>query len=544
VREYCACTFRPRSIARALRAWLQRLTVSSFPHAYGCKPDTSAEVCARLLHVKAPLPGLSELQAFLEGPTLAPLPLSDPWLERLRAFPEHAHALQGLEAVSINGAVALAEIATSALRWLWSPGKSEQHMMLAVESLFVNPLMQLDLLAPPGAKLSMKKQRDSADNSTGMTATNTAKPFRPDLQVRSEDLMRLLFKGEDKAESLSDAVSDLTRKMAPTWLPLLYGDLPYLLCYAAAGESFQLFAISRHDTRTAVPVSRVYNVTQLGDRVWMLRLAVQLHRLLQLVNRHLPTHTLPVDTDEVRTHTLPNGASFTRTLTFEGATMTARKRVAGWAAYAAAFATDVDTLRQVYSSTAHARGLVHAVHGPSLRGDTYTVVLAPLGLRGADAEPTDEAGLRAAAHGVLHGLAALHAAGFVHCDLRWGNVACEPGAQRRYFLLDLEACRRSGAPVAPGSELNSWSSEALEPPAVGDAAGALPRYTAASDMRCFASLLRACVAGRRPLSAPAAAFLARFEATRHSEPTADEALADPWLACAGSACLDAGAAPL
>ena len=149
--------------------------------------------------------------------------------------------------------------------------------------------MQLDLLAPPMAKVSMKKQRDSADNSSGMTAPSTAaKPLRPDLQLRSSDFQRLLFKGEDKFDLLADAKEDLTRKMAATWSPLLYGDLPYLLCYAAAGENFQIFAISRHDTGTGVPISRVYDMTRLDDRVLMLRLAVQLHRLLQLVNQSCP----------------------------------------------------------------------------------------------------------------------------------------------------------------------------------------------------------------------------------------------------------------
>ena len=503
-------------------------------------------MCARLLHVTGPLPGLSELQAFLEGPLPTRLPLGDDLVTLLMVNPKTAYVADSVEAVKSNRAVALARVMSAALDWPWLPGTSEQHTMLAVESLFLTPLVQLDLLAPNEAQLSMKKQRDSADNSGGMTAPSTAaKPLRPDLQIRSSHWLRLLFKGEEKFESFENAVKDLTRKMAPTWSSLLYGDLPYLLCYAAAGENFQLFAIGRHDTSIAVPVSRVYNVTRLDHRVWMLRLAVQLHRLLQLVNQELPTHMLPVDTDDVREHVLPNGGSFKRTLTFEGATLTARKRVAGWAAYADAFATDLDTLRQVYSSTAHARGLVHAVRGPSLRGDIYSVVLAPLGLRGNDAEPTDEAGLRAAAHGVLHGLAALHAAGFVHCDLRWGNVACEPAAQRRYFLLDLEACRRAGVPVAPGSVLTTWSSEALEPPAPGDTAAALPRYTTASDMRCFGSMMRSCIAARRPLSSPAKAFLARFLVERHSElPTADEALADPWLGCAGAACLDAGATPL
>ncbi|KAL0054382.1 hypothetical protein WJX82_008061 [Trebouxia sp. C0006] len=64
--------------------------------------------------------------------------------------------------------------------------------------------------------------------------------------------------------------------------------------------------------------------------------------------------------------------------------------------------------------------------------------LCPMGLRGADAMPKDEAQLARAAHGCLHGLEALHKADFVHRDLRWANVACT--LDRAYFLLDLETC--------------------------------------------------------------------------------------------------------
>lgn len=517
-----------------------------------CAPDTSPAVCARLLHAPAHLPALGELQTFLEGSTVVPLPLPDRWYTRLEVTPECAHVLSCLQRASVDGAESLAEVTGTALSWLWSPGNSEQHTLLAAEALFIHPLAQLDRLAPPGTQLSLKKQRDSSDTSTGMTAPSTSgKPLRPDLQLRSSDGLRLLFKGEDKADCLAEAVADLTRKMPPRWSPLLYGNLPYLLCYAAAGSQFQLFAISSSDTRTAVPVSRVYDMARLDSRVSMLRLAVQTHRVLQLMNALLPTHMLPVDVDAVATTRLPNGASFTRIITFEGATLTARKRVSGWTVYATAFATDLRTLKAVYTATAHARGLVHAVRGPAVDKDTYAVVLAPLGLRGVDAEPRDEAALCAAAHGVLHGLAALHAAGFVHCDLRWANVACEAGAQeqpRAYFLLDLEACRCAGAPVTPDTVLSTWPHGALDAPPpgqAGQAGEAHPRYTFASDMHCFGRMLLACAAGRGALSGPARAFMARFQAEGHEAlPTAARALQDPWLRCAGPSCCAAGAAPV
>ena len=42
--------------------------------------------------------------------------------------------------------------------------------------------------------------------------------------------------------------------------------------------------------------------------------------------------------------------------------------------------------------------------------DVYEVTLFAAGLRSGDAKPRDENTLRAAVHGILHGLAALHKA--------------------------------------------------------------------------------------------------------------------------------------
>ena len=510
--------------------------------------DTSATTCARLLRVAGPLPTLGELPKFLEAETAVPLPAPDTLIAHLATDVAQAHVVSSLQPVSECAAFALADATAAALRWVWTAG-SEQHTLLAVEALFVNPLALFDQLAPTGVQLSFTKQRDSADCSTGMTSLSTAgKPVRPDFQLRSSDLLRLLMKGEDQSKLLAAAIADLTRKMAAEWSPLLYGEVPFLLCYAAAGSQFQLFAISRSNTSVAVPVTRAYDMTRLSDRVLMLRLAVQVHRLLQLVSSALPAHLLPVDLDDTCERTLPGGGRYTRVLSFEGASLTAKKRVVGWAAYAAAFGTDMQLLSAAYARTAHCRGVVHAARGPTLHGDTYAVALAPLGLRGRDAEPADEASLRAAAHGVLHGLAALHAAGVVHCDLRWDNVACEPAAQpaqRRYFLLDLEACRLAGAVVTPGTEVRGWSDRTLEASvATGEPAAVHRRYTAASDMECLGRMLRHC-AGARNLSDMGEAFLAQLAAACHSaRPTAEQALQEPWISCVGAACLAAGAAPL
>ena len=66
-------------------------------------------------------------------------------------------------------------------------------------------------------------------------------------------------------------------------------------------------------------------------------------------------------------------------------------------------------LEEMYKRTAKRAGLVHAVVGPTF-SFAYKVQLEPLGLRNAHAAVKSDTELRDAAHGLLHGLDALHSA--------------------------------------------------------------------------------------------------------------------------------------
>ena len=90
--------------------------------------------------------------------------------------------------------------------------------------------------------------------------------------------------------------------------------------------------------------------------------------------------------------------------------MTVHKTITMWSKFSAAWTVDFAELKQVNIRTARCAGLVHAVRGPTLdpKEDTYTVSLAPIGLQRGDAQPCNEQQAASAAHGLLHGLAALH----------------------------------------------------------------------------------------------------------------------------------------
>ena len=90
--------------------------------------------------------------------------------------------------------------------------------------------------------------------------------------------------------------------------------------------------------------------------------------------------------------------------------LTVHKTIKPWSLFSQAWNINFPELREMYSRTIQAAGLVHAVGSPTLNDteDTYSIYLAPLGLQRGDAEPDNERSAANAVHGLLHGLAALH----------------------------------------------------------------------------------------------------------------------------------------
>ncbi len=90
--------------------------------------------------------------------------------------------------------------------------------------------------------------------------------------------------------------------------------------------------------------------------------------------------------------------------------MTVQKRITPWSKYCKFWSIKVTDIRRVYSKTANSAGLVHVcgASGPRVAHDAYTVELKPVGLQRSDALPATEKEARAAAHGLLHGLHAIH----------------------------------------------------------------------------------------------------------------------------------------
>ena len=85
------------------------------------------------------------------------------------------------------------------------------------------------------------------------------------------------------------------------------------------------------------------------------------------------------------------------------------KTIDKWSLFSGAWGVDHAELQEVYRLTAGCAGLVHAVQGPDVSEEgTYAVSLKPVGRQRSDARPCNEETAARAAHGLLHGLAALH----------------------------------------------------------------------------------------------------------------------------------------
>ena len=148
-------------------------------------------------------------------------------------------------------------------------------------------------------------------------------------------------------------------------------------------------------------------------------------------------------------------------------------------------------------------------------GLLWRLEMRPVGLQ---VLPTTEAELCCAIRCVLRALAALHAHGYVHRDVRWPNVLSLDSGQ--WLLIDFELAGATGAPVPEGRICCELVSPEARP------TGAL--YTAADDVWQVGRLMQ--MAEELVLSREAEAFTALLTAAREQRPSASEALLLPWLA--------------
>ncbi|PNW86732.1 hypothetical protein CHLRE_02g095117v5 [Chlamydomonas reinhardtii] len=435
----------------------------------------------------------AELRRWLEQPLGRPLPLDPSAYNWLRYDVDSRRVLHLVEATP--GAFALSATVFTALT-PGPPGGSEIALAVKLGPLINALFARLQALT---GLLPHRLDHDT-DRSRGR--------LRPNFCFWVDDT--LVFKGEVTAKShdMRLAVEKLGSKMGHVWSPIAFGNLPYLPCYATAGPQLQFYAVLKSQPQQPVSISKQFDLSVVADRVEVVHHVVNVFRLLCWCLRPLlPPYPVTV------------GAVLERP---PGTTITIlADRVVKKIKYFASNNKGVEynDLANVYGATRHAAGLIHAIDGPTLSESkgTYQVVLAPLGNR---RRPTNEGELRRAIQDVLHGVAALHQAGYVHRDIRWENVLCI--GQDSWILSDLESVAREPAQTAAGEgsfRAACWTDETLDERGM---------YTTASDVQLVGELIETCKI--LSLGAQCVELKAQLTAcAAASRPSAAEALCHPWF---------------
>eukprot|EP00611_Tribonema_gayanum_P012115 TRINITY_DN2265_c2_g2_i2.p1 TRINITY_DN2265_c2_g2~~TRINITY_DN2265_c2_g2_i2.p1 ORF type:complete len:526 (-),score=94.04 TRINITY_DN2265_c2_g2_i2:246-1823(-) len=497
--------------------------------------DDSAAACISLLGPSlASLPSLSDLPRQLQAPLPAKLPLSPSATQVLIAEVKSRRVTEDFtedDGSAQELATVLSRAVTGRIHALWD---KEPWVSQAVHQCIINVILTVDDLLPFDERLALAFSRDRGNSESGMTNVSAnGKSVYPDgaFYLRNGGMVAKLEEKDDRYQ-ISEAQHELGEKTA-VWSPLYYGNLPYLLCIAIAGSEVQFCAVERGVPSTAVAIGASYDMQRISDRASLAIATFNFYRLLKAASTYVPSSVLTVGWDLKRTVKLDHGYFYTRTLHFLSASLAVRKSISPWPVYAQHWGVEFSDIARAYSATSTASGLIHvspASGEPTINGAKYLVQLGPIGLQQAHIRLDSESQLNNAAHGILHGLLALHQAELVHRDVRWANCACDVASASRFYLLDLEMCAQADREPRMAHAPAHWGPHAL--------VGGL--YTAASDLHCLGLMLRRysnlCtgVNGR--------AFLGIISAHANNlRASAAELLQHPWIACSGAACTAAGA---
>ncbi|RIB29690.1 hypothetical protein C2G38_2056057 [Gigaspora rosea] len=146
------------------------------------------------------------------------------------------------------------------------------------------------------------------------------------------------------------------------WNRFLYGDLKYILAYAAGGSYLQFYAID--PSFNLHIISDILDLCYLKDRVKALICIFNIHRIIRSMESLLPETAVPILTRFKR----PYGDIFITDTVIE-------KRIFSFSTYPF---SNITVLTNIYQNTKNNRNIIHAVGYPQIVNNTYKVKLAPL----------------------------------------------------------------------------------------------------------------------------------------------------------------------
>lgn len=230
------------------------------------------------------------------------------------------------------------------------------------------------------------------------------------------------------SDDFNDAKEDLHKKFA-TLDALFFGDVSFLLCYAAAGWKLGFFAIERNGN--LVQLSTSFDLRLPQSRFMVIETLINIARLLKTMIPILPQNAIPLGKP------LKYGKS--TTITFDTLAVVKELPIEDLP-YASGDAEDrIKLLQSMYKCAKDYPGLVQYDKLPTTYFSNgrklYKLVMKT---RGRREPPTNEKGCQTMTKDLLKGLLRLHSKNFVHRDIRMPNILRVSDTRCTYALIDFE----------------------------------------------------------------------------------------------------------
>ena len=281
----------------------------------------------------------------------------------------------------------------------------------------------LSLLKDRGCPIRVMRKRI---DDLGMGAK-----LRPDFLLHY--LGMVLFRGEESTTCEAvDPCNALLAKMR-LWNPLFYGDLPYIMGYAACGPRLQVVAIDRQ--LQATTIVEFYSILEQPTQVvqTFYNLTFVLLKIATVTTRTASTRLLPFEPD----------VTDMRTIELRDYVVERTIAVAQCASHA-----DFERRVHIYTVLAALSGCgepvqthLQRVQALVVRGNALCVHLSPIGV---ERKPQGPAQVRVWLRGILTALTYWHRCGYCHGDLRWSNFVYVVGSDDDgyWVLIDMDESRK------------------------------------------------------------------------------------------------------
>ncbi|CAG8742424.1 18019_t:CDS:2 [Rhizophagus irregularis] len=376
--------------------------------------------------VKVPVAIVEELKTLIDAPLLRKLPVTS---DEEIMFPDISNYVCTTQGER-RSAIAKINSNLFTIDTKFS-GKSESMLHHPIDSMIRIPLENFNKYL--GGSLPIDIDRDKSDS--GSTTKGTQ---RPNFLCWIKKL--LIFKGEEKANvgDFDTARIELVEKFN-VLDPIFFGNIKFLICYAAAGSNVQFYAIdgSKETVKNPnqlMPLTGVLNSINLVDRITILRTTVNIARIMLTISDNITDMIIPLGKKQKLGHS-----------------------------YITFFANSVVKLVPEVDLpyTQHLQSRVRFLTSMYKHAKDQRMYKVKMTTQGIPCKLNNENDVREMTKCVLTGLARLHAGRYVHRDIRIPNIVFVPEHHDnfRYVLIDFEHGGMNKQ--KPGENLNGWDANTL-----------------------------------------------------------------------------------